>query len=186
MQDAKAVRIEAITALNMNAAQREAAAELERGPRGGVRGPFAVMLHSPGAFVAAQRLGEYLRFESEMPAVLRELAVLVAARKWRQGYEWRAHAPLAEKAGLASGAIAAIANGERPELTPEQDVIFSFCDQLHDKRCVDDATFAAAQDLVGTKGVIDLCAISGYYAMLAMVMNVARNPPTAPPLLPFE
>lgn len=179
-------RIASVSSDVMSEAQKAVVAAVMAGPRGGVRGPFAVLLHSPLAFDAAQRLGAYLRFESPLRADLRELAVLVTARFWKQGYEWRAHAPLAEKAGVDPGAIDALAQGRAPtSLSTDQTLVWRFCDQLHAEARVDDALFSAVKALIGEAGVIDLCVICGYYAMLAMVINVAQNPP-AEGALPFE
>src|ERR1700686_4456423 len=45
-------------------------------------------------------LGDYVRFETSLPASLRELAILVVARFWSAQYEWYAHRQHAVKAGL--------------------------------------------------------------------------------------
>ncbi|NKJ44809.1 carboxymuconolactone decarboxylase family protein [Novosphingobium sp. SG720] len=172
-----APRIAAVTPEAMTADQRAAADALAAGPRQAVRGPFAVLLHSTGVFGPAQALGAYLRFESTIPARLRELAIIATARHWRQDYEWQVHAPLARDAGLAEAAIAAIAAGDVPQdLAPDECTVLDFTRQLHATGQVDDETFTRAQALLAPAGVVELCAICGYYAMLAMVMNVARNP----------
>ena len=161
----------------MSPAQRQAAALVEQGPRGAVRGPFAVLLHSPGGFTAAQQLGAYLRFESEMPATLRELAVLATARHWRQDYEWRAHARIALDVGVPQATIDAVLDDrETGEFAPDEAAVLAFCRQLHRTQQVDDQTYQRAQDLLGPAGVIDLCMVCGYYALLAMAMNATRNP----------
>ena len=179
-------RIASVSSETMTEAQRSVAAAAASGPRGGVRGPFAVLLHSPQAFDAAQRLGAYLRFESPLRADLRELAILVTARAWKQPYEWRAHAPLAEQAGVDPRAIDALAHGRKPTtLSTDQALVWQFCSQLHAETKVDDAVFAAVQSLIGEAGVIDLSVVCGYYAMLAMVINVAQNPP-GDGAFPFE
>jgi 4-carboxymuconolactone decarboxylase len=162
--------------------QQAAANVVKAGPRGAVRGPFAVLLNSPGAFSAAQGLGAYLRFESSLPANLRELAILTTARHWRQDYEWRVHAAIARDAGVSERAIESLAAGIIVEgLSPEEVVVHAFCQELHRTNGVGDDMFAAAEQLLGTAGVIDLCTLCGYYALLAMVMNVARNPAPATP-----
>jgi 4-carboxymuconolactone decarboxylase len=179
-------RIAAVEATSMTPEQEAAANVVKAGPRGAVRGPFAVLLNSPGAFSAAQGLGAYLRFESSLPANLRELAILATARHWRQDYEWRVHAAIARDAGVSDRTIDSLATGKTVvDLSPEEAVVHSFCRQLHRTNNVDDDTFTAAEQLLGPAGVIDLCALCGYYAMLAMVMNVARNPVPATPS-PFD
>jgi 4-carboxymuconolactone decarboxylase len=177
-----ASRIAAVEDASMTPDQHAAASVVKAGPRGAVRGPFAVLLNSPGAFSAAQGLGAYLRFESSLPANLRELAILTTAHHWRQDYEWRVHAAIARDAGVSDRAIESLANGKSVEdLSPEEAAVHTFCQELHRTNNVDDDTFTAAERLLGAAGVIDLCALCGYYALLAMVMNVARNPAPATP-----
>jgi 4-carboxymuconolactone decarboxylase len=175
-------RIPVVIEASMTAEQRAVAEVVKSGPRGEVRGPFAVLLNSPGVFGPAQELGANLRFGSAIPARLRELAILVTAHHWRQDYEWRIHSVLARDAGVGDLTIEAIANGAAlADASSEEAVIHAFCRQLHELNQVDEAAFSDAERLLGTAGVIDLCAICGYYAMLAMVMNVAKNPlPTTP------
>jgi 4-carboxymuconolactone decarboxylase len=182
MQNVTEPRIKAVDPLAMTSEQSAAAAVVAAGPRGSVRGPFAVLLNSPGAFAATQGLGAYLRFESAIPDNLRELAILATARHWRQDYEWSVHAALAVAAGVSARAIAALAAGDTvAELTPDEAVVLHFCQQLHRSGGIDDAIYAQAEQLLGVVGVIDLCAVCGYYALLAMAMNVARNPLPATP-----
>jgi 4-carboxymuconolactone decarboxylase len=177
MTDPKATpRFDAVPESAMTQAHRDAVAEFLKTPRGGMGGPFAPMLHSPEFFNRAQRLGEYLRFAGAIPKKLREFAILVAARHWTQRYEWYIHAPLAEQEGLDSAVIDALANNRRPaKMNANETTIYEFCTQLHRIQQVDDATYAAALEMLGTPGIVDLCGICGYYSMLAMVMNVART-----------
>lgn len=175
-------RISSVDLTMMTPEQQSAVDAFNSGPRGSIRGPFSVLLNSPGAFNATQALGAYLRFQSGIPANLRELAILITARHWRQEYEWRIHSVLAREAGVSERAITLLAAGREAEgLSPDEMIVFAFCRQLHRANDVDDAIFADVERLLGPAGVIDLCAVCGYYALLAMVMNVSRNPtPVAP------
>ena len=50
---------------------------------------------------------------------------------------------------------------------------------------VSDAAYQSVVDKFGERGVMDLIGLTGYYTMLAMVLNVTRVPlpeGTAPPL----
>src|SRR6059036_764333 len=58
-------------------AQRKVYDEIAGGPRGGVRGPFNALLRSPQLADHAQRMGEYIRFNSSLPPRLNEFAILV-------------------------------------------------------------------------------------------------------------
>ncbi|HTV52829.1 MAG TPA: carboxymuconolactone decarboxylase family protein [Steroidobacteraceae bacterium] len=161
----------------LSAAQRSAAEELAAGRRGALFGPFIPLLRSPELLSRAQRLGEYLRYESALPARLRELAILVTAQHYRQAYEWHVHAPLAAAAGISAPLIAAIGRGERPErLDAAEAEIHDFCRELHRAHRVSDARYAAVQARHGEMGLIDLVGICGYYGLLALVLNVARTP----------
>lgn len=170
-------RLPPIPADEMSPAQRRAAEALVRGRRGALFGPFVPMLRSPELMDRAQRLGEYLRYDSAIPARLRELAILVTARHFRQAYEWHVHAPAAAEAGLAAATITAIAAGRRPQGLPaDEAAVYDFCTELHGERRVSDATYAAALAVLGDGGLVDLCGVCGYYGLLALIMNVARTP----------
>ena len=90
---------------------------------------------------------------------------------------------LARKAGLSPDVIKAIAEGRRPErMAEDEDILYSLSDELHRNQSVTDATYARAVGKFGEAGVIDTLGITGYYTMLAMVLNTARTPPApAPP-----
>ena len=74
----------------MTDAQRKARDAIASGPRGAVRGPFNALLRSPELADRAQKLGEYVRYNTSLPARLSELAILVVARYWTAQYEWYA------------------------------------------------------------------------------------------------
>jgi 4-carboxymuconolactone decarboxylase len=173
----------------MTEEQRRAADAIVAGPRGGMRGPFNALLRSPELADRAQRLGEYVRFKSSLPARLNELAILVTAREWSAQYEWYAHRQLAEKAGLAPAIAAAIAEGRRPaQMDADETAVYEFCRELLSRREVSDATYKAVADRFGERGVVDLIAASGYYGLVSMVLNVERHPlpeGVEPPLKPL-
>src|SRR5207237_2550382 len=171
--------------------QRRAAEELIAGPRGGVIGPFAVLLRSPELMEHAQRMGEYLRYRSAIGTRLSELVILLIARFWSQQVEWAIHAPIAADVGIAADTITAIAAGRRPTtLTDDETLVYDFCFELNVNQDVSDRTFDRTVARFGEQGVVDLLGINGYYTLLAMVMNGARTAPAdstgtlLPPLPP--
>ena len=164
----------------MNEAQRKAAAELAAGPRGSVRGPFAVLLRSPELMSPLQKVGEYLRFRCALDRRIAEMATLIAAREWSQLYEWSAHHPLALKAGLKPEIAQAIAEGRRPgAMGRDEEALYDLLTEVFRNKSVSDVTYARAIEVFGEQGVVDLVALGGYYATLAMLMNVARTPLSA-------
>jgi 4-carboxymuconolactone decarboxylase len=164
----------------LSEAQRQAVAALLTGPRGTLEGPFIPLLRSPELMTRLQQTGAYLRFESDLPARLRELVILWVARQWNQPVEWAIHHPLALAAGLPPAVIEAIREGRRPEeLAPQEWLALEVCEALSAQRGLDDATYAQAVAQLGEAGLIDLIALVGYYGLLAMVLNVARTPAPA-------
>ena len=161
----------------LDEAQKKVYRAIAGGPRGSVRGPFNALLRSPELADRAQKLGEYLRFESSLPRRLNELAILVTARHWRARFEWYAHAKLAAQAGLAAEVISEMALGRRPaRMTDEERAIYDFCVELHENRQVSDPAFQAVLERFGERGVADLLGVSGYYTLVSMVLNVDRYP----------
>jgi 4-carboxymuconolactone decarboxylase len=157
-------------------AQRREAEAMIAGPRGAVVAPFVPLLRSPELCGHVQRLGAHLRYRSSIGVRLTELAILVTASEWRQSVEWAIHAPIAEREGVPRALIDALARGERPaSMADDEAAVFDMCIELHRERRIGDATWSRALALFGEQGVVDLMAVNGYYALLAMVMNGART-----------
>ena len=156
--------------------QQKAAAEaFFRARKVAVGGPFAAMLRSPETMLRAAALGEHLRYHSAISGRLCELAILIVARRWTQDYEWNMHEPLALKAGIGADVVAAIAEGRRPSgMSAAEEAVYDFASELDRNRCVSDHTYARALHEIGESGIIDLCAVNGYYTLLAMTMNAVR------------
>ena len=91
--------------------------------RGGVRGPFAALMHSPEVAGRAAHLGTYLRFETSLDPMTLQIVTLAVAREWDCQYEWTAHEPQAREASVRDDTIAAIKERRAPEgLTKEEAV----------------------------------------------------------------
>jgi 4-carboxymuconolactone decarboxylase len=78
--------------------------------RGGVRGPYGVLLHSPDLAAQVAHTGSYVRYNLELPDALRE-TIIATAREIKNQYEFYAHARLAWQAGVSEDTIQAIARG---------------------------------------------------------------------------
>jgi 4-carboxymuconolactone decarboxylase len=174
-------RLPPIPPEQLSADQQAAVDELVAGKRGAVIGPFIATLRSPELTRRLQRLGEYVRFNAALPEKLREMAILLTAREWRQGFEWQVHAPIAAAAGVAEETVTAIADGRRPaSLDPEEEIVYSVWTELHRTHGVSDATWDAAVAAFGEQGIVDLVALIGYYTTLAMIMNAAQTEAQGP------
>ena len=187
---AQTPRFKPLIESEMTEAQRKAAGDIASGPRGRLNpdGPNALLLRSPELMSRNQKVGEYLRYQSSLPLRLNEFAILITARQWNAQVEWFVHHPLALKAGLAPAVAADLAQGKRPAgMQDDEAIVYQFCKELHETKRVSDPTFKAMLDKFGERGVIDLIGLTGYYTMLAMVLNVAQQllPGGAPPPLPL-
>ena len=157
----------------MTADQRRVYDEIASGPRSSVPAPFHVLLASPETAEHAQRLGAFLRFRSELPRPLYELAVLVTAQAWGAGYEWSVHAPSAERQGVPAAVIEAIRTGAEPDFADgDMALVYRFAATFHHtRRAPRDLTDAVAARF-GRKALVELTGILGYYAFLAMQLGV--------------
>jgi 4-carboxymuconolactone decarboxylase len=154
-------RMPPIPADKLTDAQKKAIEEFKAARSVDISGPFVAML----------------RFKSSLPPRLSEFVILLTARRWTQQYEWHAHAPLAVKGGLNADIVKAIAEGRRPEkLAEDEEIVYTLFDEIQRNQSVSDGAYARAVGKIGEQGVIDVMGITGYYTMLAMVMNTARTP----------
>ena len=161
----------------MSPEQRRVHESIAGGPRGAVGGPFVALLRSPELCDRVQKVGEYLRFETSLPARLRELAILMVARHHSAHYEWHAHAPLAEQAGIAPSVIIAIRERRRPDFSdPLDGAVYAFVRELLDKHGVSDPVYRPVLLRIGEQGAVDLVAVVGYYTLIALTLNTFQIP----------
>ena len=173
----------------LNPDQRALLDSLREGPRGTgvqIRGPFAVLLYAPAYGELTQKLGAHVRFSKLVPHRLTELAILVTASLWRSQYEWHMHALHAAKAGISDKIINDIRMGRVPKgLTKDERAIYDFVKELHKDKRVSDRTYREVNSLLGDAGTVELVGLLGYYAMVAMTLNVFRMPVPDGSPLPF-
>src|SRR2546422_1023379 len=71
----------------------------------------------------------------------------------------------------------AIAQGKQTtEMQKDEEAVYNFCSELLNTKQVSDATFAAAKNAVGERGVVDLIGVMGWYHTVSMLLNVDRYP----------
>jgi 4-carboxymuconolactone decarboxylase len=173
-------RLPALNEDELDGAQRALLDALRAGPRGDrvkLGGPFGVYMHAPEYGGLTQQLGAFLRFKTSLPPRVSEFAILCTARMWRAQYEWHAHAPLAEKAGVKPETIADIRAGRAPKKAAKDErAIFDLVQEFYRKRRVGDRNFKRVQGFLGDKATIELVAILGYYVGVSMILNVFNVP----------
>jgi 4-carboxymuconolactone decarboxylase len=150
--------------------------------RGSVEGPFVALLHSPELAARTAHLGRYLRFEGVLDKKVVELATLAAARELECKHEWAAHIVYARNAGVPLETIRAIHQNKGMEHFSSEDAqVISYVQELLRSRRASEATFQALYARLGERGLVELTATIGYYAMLACTLNgfdlATKNPP---------
>lgn len=171
-----AQRLPPVEEAEMSKPQRDLLRALREGPRGQSikpRGPFAAWMHAPEFGLLAQALGAYVRYQTTLPPRLSEFAILCTARHWRAQYEWFAHAPIAEREGVSKKVVADLQAGRRPAGAGKEELaIYDFVEELYKTRRVSDKTYERVYAFLGEEALVQLVGILGYYALIAMTLNV--------------
>lgn len=161
----------------MNPDQRALYDAVMSGPRGAMIGPLRAAIHSPELATLWSAFGEFLRFRTCLPKRLNELAIVVTGRRWTSQVEWWVHASACVAAGVPRAAVDAIGALRPPRFTDPADLeVYEFARLLQHTGQVPDAVYAAVADRWGTRGVVELGAVIGYYTMVSMTLNVHRLP----------
>lgn len=149
--------------------------------RGGVRGPFQVLLNRPPLAGRVAALGAVVRFEGHLAADVRELTILATAREWECAYVWAAHDPLAREAGVPGSAIDVVATRGAVAALPDRlATVVRFARELLEVHDVSDGTFESAVDALGAAGVTELTVTVGYYGLIAGVCEALGVRPDEP------
>ncbi len=151
--------------------------------------PFEAMLNSPEGTHLVSALGAYLRFNSELPAAIREL--VSSALAWELNCEFEAvvHGRVAQKAGVSDASLKAIHDSKSLEGVPENEAIYlRFAYELLRTHQVKDATFNPVIEKLGAKNTTDLIFLVGYYSLFlsaAAALQAEFGPiPPPPPIAP--
>jgi 4-carboxymuconolactone decarboxylase len=124
-------RYREISPAEMSPAQKRVHDQIIAGKRGRFGGPFELLIRAPEICGLASQLGEHLRWGTSLPDRLSELAIITTARFWRAQYEWYAHAPLAETAGVPSAAIEAIRTDGTPLfIAKDEALVHRICSEI--------------------------------------------------------
>ena len=170
-------RFQPLTYDTMTPEQKKLVDSILAGPRTSLDGPFNSLLRSPEMGDLAQKFGAQVRFHSSIPPRLNEFAILITARQWSAQYEWLAHRKLAIAAGLSPAIADAVAAGKRPaSMQPDEEVVYNFCTDVLTTKHASDASFEAAKEKFGERGVVDMLGVLGYYQFVSMLLNVDGYP----------
>lgn len=146
----------------------------------GVRGPFAVLMHSPGLAEKVMNAGAQVRLGSTLSQVERELAILAVSREKDARYEWAAHVKVGRTAGMREEVIEAVRNREDVSgLEPDERDIVLFVRQLLQTNKVDQSLFDGLVTRHSERWVVELAATVGQYQYISAINNTFEVEPAA-------
>ena len=140
---------------------------------GRLRGPFNAMLLSPPVGMAVQEVGAAVRYASVLTDRVREMAILVVAAHWNSTFEQQAHEAVGRVCGLTDSELQALRAGELPRLSdPAERAALRATFALARAGALNDREYYHAVAEWGERGLFELTALVGYYALLALQLRV--------------
>jgi len=143
---------------------------------GGLVGPFNAWVYAPELGQLIAKLGMVLRSATSLDRRLVDIAILTVGARWKAEYEWWAHARMAREHGIPAAAIEAIRSGDFPFATDGERLVHTVALRLATTGRIDEGTYAEARRLLGDRGMVELVALCGYYAMVSFTLNAFEVP----------
>jgi alkylhydroperoxidase family enzyme len=137
---------------------------------------FRMMAHAETNFRPLLRLGTSILGEQKLSGQLRELAILQVAHQSPAKYEWIQHVPIGKAVGLSDEQIVALERGKIDAgcFDAEQRAVLAFARELVSGVRPSNATFAAVQERLSSREIVELILAVGYYMMLARLMETTE------------
>lgn len=134
---------------------------------------FGMLAHADSAFIPYLRFGEALLAQLELDPRLRELAILLVARRTGAEYEWVQHVGISKALGIDDEQISAVERGdlEAACLGPDAQVLLRFTSEVLDRPCAQEETFMALRERFPPRQIVELLLVIGSYHMLARAMT---------------
>lgn len=166
------MRLKLLSPDEMSDDQRQTYYESIASKRGSPPPPMMAWLNSPEMARHATRLGAMLRYDTQFPAKLSEIAILVTARHWTAHYEWYAHKRLALAGGMDPALIEDIRCRRTPTFDdPKAKMIYDVAKSLHEGKGIAQRLYDEAVKLIGERGVVEIIGLCGYYTLVSMTLN---------------
>ena len=147
------------------------------GPDGAMVGPFNAFVHAPKIGKRLSSLGALVRFRTSIERRLSEVAICTVGAHWHAEFEFWAHAPMAIEHGVDPSVIDALRAGRVPDFERDDErIVYEVVSQLFDRHRVDAETYAAAEELLGEVGLVELVSTVGYYCLISLTLNLFEVP----------
>jgi 4-carboxymuconolactone decarboxylase len=140
--------------------------------RTGVRGPFGVLMHVPTLADRVAALEDYFRFDAALPAVDRELVIMVTAREMNARYPWARHEARGREVGTRAEAIEAVRmDGTLEQLTTRERLLVEIVRALLRTRTLPDPLYTQALAEFDHRQLIEAVALVGHYSLIGLTVN---------------
>jgi alkylhydroperoxidase family enzyme len=134
---------------------------------------FKLMAHAETNFRPLLRLGTSILSQQQLPAKLRELAILRVARLSGAEYEWVQHVPIARATGATEAQVAALRRDD-VDVACFDDVerlVLRFTTEVVRDVGASADTFAAMQQHFSAREIVELVLAVGFYMTVARLME---------------
>ena len=135
-------------------------------------------LYSPVLAEAIFDVRQRVRYRTKKDQRLTGLIILTTAREIDNQYEWSAHEPLAQAAGLEQEIIEVIKCRRNLAglstivgLGATERLLIQFTRELVSEEKVSSDTYAQAIEQFGSEGLMDIVGLIGYYNFVAMTLK---------------
>ena len=146
--------------------------------RGGVRGPFRLLLRTPGVAERMLNVLQHLRSpETQLEPRVAELTILCTATFHRCAYIWQAHVPPASAAGIDETTIGAVRDRRVLDLAPDDRLLYELLEQTIERRNVSSDAYGRAEAHFGATLIVEILTLSGFYTTLAYLLNAFEVEP---------
>jgi alkylhydroperoxidase family enzyme len=137
---------------------------------------FKMMAHAETNFRPLVMLGTSILTEQQLPAKLRELAILRVARLSRAEYEWVQHVPIAKLVGASDEQVAALERDDAGAacFDPVERLVLRATDEIVRDGGPSDPTFAELQAHFSHREIVELVLAVGFYMVMARLMISTR------------
>ena len=136
--------------------------------RGRITLLYQVLLHNPSIAEGWEQMLTAVRKHSSLPPSVRELVILRVAVLNHAPYEFEAHAPIAEAAGVSAEKIAAVKDKHPAAVfTPQETLVLELTDTMTREVHVPDALFERLRGSFDDRGLVDLVATVASYNMVS-------------------
>jgi alkylhydroperoxidase family enzyme len=132
--------------------------------------------HAPKVGRASRTMAYTLRFDAEVPRMLRELAIIRTAQLLDAQYELNQHYPLGLACGLSKAQIDAMPSWKTSDLFDEkQRALLAYTEAVVTNRGeVDDATYGAFAKFFSPREIVELTMTIGSYTSTALFTKALK------------